>query len=142
MYGHNSCKNNNSIYHFLYLFPFLLFTLLGILNTYEYISLYPFESNWVYGFIFLFVILFSCAMANLFFMSMKMTIEPYFWYISHVIAFMILTYISPNQWPFWVGILWEWLECYGPTCNLRISCSGLYDIMAGISTGLLFSLIL
>lgn len=48
-----------------------------------------------------------------------------------------------------IGVLWEWIECYGPACYInklvnsfntsrsteliKVGCSGIYDIVANVA---------
>jgi hypothetical protein len=142
-----ACKDKTVMYHLIrsiYVLSFIFFIILGILcetntilrNKYE-------DSVWWHGVIGLLVILFGVIFFNRSFYYIGITHKSYFWKVSHFLAYLSLTIVAPEQWPFWVaiGIAWEFIECY-TLCwpNNTMDCNGYSDIatnICGVAIGLL-----
>jgi hypothetical protein len=138
---YDPCKNNSVIYPIIYISVIIVLIIIGSLyeadilpKTQEYTK----KSVWWYGFIGIIIIGILLPIINKLIKYIH-PLESTFWYISHVLCYFIITFVSPGQWPFWlaIGIMWELFECYG-SCKLvkkgfPISCSGLYDITANIA---------
>jgi hypothetical protein len=152
VYGQNSCNKNNQIYPFIYFIMIISLIIIGSLYETKIIprtTEYTEKSVWWYGAIGVLCIGVLLIVLNLIFFKLDKTsllvsenIKTYIWYLSHILCYMSITLVSPGQWPFWlaIGILWEWFECYGSSCNLKIgkfkvpiSCSGFYDITANLA---------
>jgi hypothetical protein len=154
---YDSCKDNGPMYHVAYFTAIITLIVVGILYETKYIprnTKYSEESVWWYGciglvciFLLIFFIHFVCKKfgnPGAYSFIKNYYLDTHFWYLSHILAYMTLTIVSPGQWPFWlaIGILWEWFECY-TFCfkkykffgkyKLPISCSGFYDITANIA---------
>jgi hypothetical protein len=53
-----------------------------------------------------------------------------------MIAYGLMTYLSPGEWPFWLaaGIMWELFECYTMCWSkYKFGCSGVYDIITNLA---------
>ncbi len=140
VYGNNSCKKNNIIYPIMYFISALFLIILGILfETGTIANKYIKKSDWKHGVIGLGITGILLIILNIIFKSSNISLDAqsYVWYLSHILCYFAITFVSPAEWPFWlaIGILWELFECYGPMCKIMvpISCSGFYDITANIA---------
>jgi hypothetical protein len=142
VYGNNSCKKNSIIYTVIYFFMIILLITIGGLYESEIIERnneYTEKSVWWYGAIGVlgtFILLILLNLLFYYFKGISSSTKTSIWYLSHILCYFVLTFVSPGQWPFWlaIGILWEWFECYGPCMkNLPITCSGSYDITANLA---------
>ncbi len=142
-----ACQDKTVTYHLIrsvYILSFIFFIVLGILCETDVIHRKKYENSvWWHGFIGLFVILIGVAIFNRSFFYLGIKHKSYFWKLSHFMAYLSLTIVAPEQWPFWVsvGIAWEFLECYTFCWRKNtMECSGYSDIMTnicGVAIGLL-----
>ncbi len=145
-----ACQKKTGVYYLIvcvYILSFIFFTTLGILFETDIIHSSKYDDSvWWHGIIGLVVILFGVILFNrIFFWSgIKYKYDTgYFWKLSHFIAYLSLTIVAPEQWPFWVaiGIIWEFLECYTFCWRKNtIECTGYSDVMTnicGVAIGLL-----
>jgi len=135
-----SCKPNYSSINLIstiYIISIIGFIVVGILNEIHVIERCEFEEDsiWWHGFIAAvctpILVYIACNIQNYLGIHSK-----YFWHVSHIIAFMIMTLLSPGQWAFWIaaGILWEFFECYMYCWDVKkLGCNGYYDIIANIA---------
>lgn len=149
VYGTNACKSNNKIYPILYLIVISVLLVIGglyecgiLVKNSEYIE----KSVWWYGFIGIICTIILLFVVNKIFSYLKTIgkmpsneFKTYFWYLSHILCYFAITFVSPGQWPFWlaIGVTWELFECY-LSCKLiekdyPITCSGMYDITANLA---------
>jgi hypothetical protein len=132
-----------NIYSILYIVSILLFFIIGILYETSIIKKKKHfkNCNWYNGLILLLCIPILAIIANRIQTYLQIH-SIYFWNMTHVIAYMGLTLLAPEQWPFWlsIGILWEYLECYFYCWDPKLLvCNGYNDIIAniaGISIGM------
>jgi len=142
--GIYSCENKTTFYPMIYIMIIIILLIVGGLFEGGILQKKHNSVGW-YGVIGLIVALFLLVMSNAVFNKFgdKFTslFKTYYWYFSHILCYFLLTFVSPDQWPFWlaIGIAWELFECYY-SCRLNeqfakkwISCSGMYDITANLA---------
>jgi hypothetical protein len=130
----------------IYLICVIIFFIIGILYEIGIIERkkeYEKESLYIYGFFVIISIFIGCILLNTlqqyFEIKKESDIKKYTWICSHILAYGLITFVSPGQWPFWIalGFLWEWFEFYIINIlkinNDMVLYGGAYDIMANIT---------
>lgn len=147
-----TCNNPLSLTSFFYIFCIVCFITVGGLyesNVIPRNTEYEQESVWLYGLFGIIIMILGGCLTHLiaYFARKRVTSQSqnkyrelarYYWFLSHVFCYMILTLVAPGQWPFWLalGFLWEWFECYTMCFEKRgipIGCSGIYDVVANVA---------